>query len=55
VNPFVTDNRDVLSCFSSGASAPEEIEKSLLDTYRNGLEAHKKLAWLIKLIVFMRH
>jgi hypothetical protein len=41
MNPFVTDNRDVLFCFCSGAPAPEEIEKSLLDAYRNGLEAHK--------------
>jgi hypothetical protein len=44
MNPFATDNRDALFCLSSGAPAKEEIEKSLCDAYRNGLEAHKKLA-----------
>jgi hypothetical protein len=43
MNPFATDNKDVLICLSSGASAPEEIEQSLFDAYRNRLEAHKKL------------
>jgi hypothetical protein len=41
MNPFATDYRDVLFYLSS---ASDEIEKSLFDAYRNGLEAHKKLA-----------
>jgi hypothetical protein len=44
MNPFATDKRDALFCLSSGAPGPEEIDKSLFDAYRNGLEAHKNLA-----------
>jgi hypothetical protein len=44
MNPFATVKMDVLFCLSSGVPAPEGIEKSLLDAYGNGLEAHKKLA-----------
>jgi hypothetical protein len=44
MNPFATDNWDEFICLSVGAPAPEEIERSLFDAYRNGLEAHKKLA-----------
>ena len=47
INPYEIENKNMLYCLSSGASAPNDIEQDLFQTYQGKLTANLfKNDWL---------
>ena len=42
INPFQVESKDVLYCLSSGAPAPSDVEKDLLEADQRGKEAYRE-------------